>query len=317
VFQSGGQSLSGTVFLPAGPGPHPAVVGVHGSGGVDRKAFGEMPAQLALEGTAFFAFDKRGTGASTGNWRNATFEILANDVAAAIAALGARSDIDKRRIGLWGASQAGFIQPMIAARSSDVAFIVVIGPSGVPPAQQEIYDDQIALRRAGFPETDVKRMTDLQHAINDYYRTGAQAQKLRQAVAAARSERWFAATDLGTGLAALEQLPSPDLLAETWWRMVMDYDPTEHWRLVRAPALVLFGECDDSSPATESARRIGDALTEAGNKDYTIKLFPTANHGLWKIRECFVTDYPQVPGYDPQYLPVMFNWLRAHGFVGR
>ena len=231
--------------------------------------------------------------------------------------MAARSDIDKRRIGTWGASQAGFIQPMIAAKHPEIAAIVVIGPSGVTAALQETYDDQIALRRAGFAEADVKRATDLQNAINDYYRTGEHREKVDQAITAARSERWFAATDLGRGLAAAEQLPPRDILAETWWRKIMDYDPTEHWRVVRTPTLVLLGECDDSGPPAESVRRIDNALAQAGNKDYTIKVLPMANHGLWSVRECFVTDYPQVSGYDAQYLPVMFNWLRAHGFSGR
>jgi hypothetical protein len=41
-----------------------------------------------------------------------------------------------------------------------------------------------------------------------------------------------------------------------------------------------------------------------------------ANHELWKVRKYFVTDYPQVSGYDVQYLPIMLNWLRAHRFGG-
>lgn len=316
VFQNGGVSLSGTLFLPNGPGPHPAVVGVHGSGGADRTGFGGIPAQLAIEGTAFFAYDKRGTGKSTGYWPNATFETLAGDVRAALTVLAARSDIDRRRIGMWGASQAGFIAPMIAAGSPDVAFIVLVGPSGLTAALQETYDDEISLRRAGFSEAIIKRASELQGAINNYYRTGEQREKVERAINAARAEPWFAATDLGTGLAALEQLPSRETLGETWWRKIMDYDPTEHWRLVRVPTLVLLGECDDSAPAGEGARRIGDALEKAGNRDYTIKLLPLANHGLWITSECFVTDYPQVSGYEAQYLPVMFTWLRKRGFSG-
>jgi hypothetical protein len=85
---------------------------------------------------------------------------------------------------------------------------------------------------------------------------------------------------------------------------------------VRAPTLVLFGECDDLSPARESASRIGGALEKAGNRDYTIKLLPMVNHGLWIVRECFVTDIPQVPGYEAQYLSIMFTWLRQRGFSG-
>lgn len=316
VFQNGGVSLSGTLFLPNGPGPHPAVVGVHGSGGADRSGFGAIPAQLAIEGTAFFAYDKRGTGKSTGSWRSATFETLAGDVRAALTVLAARSDIDRRRIGIWGASQAGFIAPGIAAGSPDVAFIVLVGPSGLSAALQETYDDEISLRRAGFSEAIIKRATELQDAINNYYRTGEQREKVQQAMNAARAEPWFAATDLGTGLAAMEQLPSRETLGEYWWRKIMDYDPTDHWRLVRAPTLVLYGECDDSSPPRESARRIGDALEKAGNRDYTIKILPLANHGLWSVRECFGADIPQVPGYEAQYLSVMFTWLRKRGFSG-
>ena len=209
-----------------------------------------------------------------------------------------------------------YIAPMLAAGSPDVAFIVLVGPSGLTAALQESYDDEISLRRAGFSEAIIKRASELQGAINNYYRTGEQREKVQQAINAARAEPWFAATDLGTGLAALEQLPSRETLGEYWWRKIMDYDPTEHWRLVRAPTLVLLGECDDSAPAGEGARRIGDALEKGGNRDYTIKLLPMANHGLWIVRECFVTDYSQVPGYEAQYLPVMFTWLRHRGFSG-
>src|SRR5262249_33862991 len=137
VFQNGGVSLSGTLFLPSGPGPHPAVVGVHGSGGADRTGFGAIPAQLAIEGTAFFAYDKRGTGKSPGFLPNGTCETLAGDARAALAVLTARSEIDRRRIGMWGVCQAGFIAPIIAAGSPDVAFIMLVGPSGLTAALQE------------------------------------------------------------------------------------------------------------------------------------------------------------------------------------
>jgi uncharacterized protein len=133
---------------------------------------------LAIEGTAFFAYDKRGAGKSTGSWRNATFETLAGDVRAALTVLAARSDIDRRRIGIWGASQAGFIAPGVAAVTPDVAFIVLVGPSGLTAALQETYDDEISLRLAGFSEAIIKRASALQDAINNYYRTGEHREKV-------------------------------------------------------------------------------------------------------------------------------------------
>ena len=66
----------------------------------------------------------------------------------------------------------------------------------------------------------------------------------------------------------------------------------------------------------ESAGRAGDALEKAGNRGHTIKILHMAKHGLWIVRECFITDFAQVSGYEIQHLPVMFAWLRQRGFSG-
>jgi dienelactone hydrolase len=142
-FEREGATLAGTLLVPPGPGPHPAVVNVHGSGRVTRDDFWTRAvARLFLaQGYAVLAYDKRGTGASggeyvgrgardTNNVSAANLERLAADARAAAGSLASRHDIDPKRIGLFGISQAGWIVPLAASRSDAIRFFVLFsGPA--------------------------------------------------------------------------------------------------------------------------------------------------------------------------------------------
>lgn len=131
-FQSAGVTLRGTLYLPPGDGHHPALVWVHGSGRSERRQAMHFPLFLASEGYAVLAYDKRGVGASGGSYAmpgGSTFGIpflerRAQDVLAAVRALRERPEIDPRRVGLFGISQAGWVAAK-AARSPEVAFTVI------------------------------------------------------------------------------------------------------------------------------------------------------------------------------------------------
>ena len=67
TFTCSGARLSGTLFLPLTPGPHPAVVWLHGSGEQARLSYGPLVASFVRDGIAFFSYDKRGVGSSEGS----------------------------------------------------------------------------------------------------------------------------------------------------------------------------------------------------------------------------------------------------------
>jgi uncharacterized protein len=152
TIHAGNVALAARLYLPAGPGPFRALVFTHGSGpsGRDSLRYQEEAADFAAAGIASLVYDKRGYGKSTGDWRVATFEDLASDAIAAVEYLKSHRDINPHVIGLHGASQSGWLLPIAAMRSKDIAFLVMISPPGVTPYEQILYDVRTDLEDAGF-----------------------------------------------------------------------------------------------------------------------------------------------------------------------
>jgi len=103
---------SGTLLIPQQTKPSPAIIFVQGAGPDARSASQFLAQDFATHGVAALIYDKRGAGASTGDWKHASFEDLAGDVQAAIGFLKRRPDINPHQIGLMGSSQGGWIAPI-------------------------------------------------------------------------------------------------------------------------------------------------------------------------------------------------------------
>jgi dienelactone hydrolase len=134
-----GVKLAGTLTLPKGDGPFPAVIFISGSGPQDRdesllghKPFLVIADHPTRKGIAVLRFDDRGTAKSTGDHAKATSADFAEDVLGGIAFLKSRGEIDAKKIGLIGHSEGGLIAPLVAVKSNDVAFIVLLAGTGLP-----------------------------------------------------------------------------------------------------------------------------------------------------------------------------------------
>jgi dienelactone hydrolase len=143
-FRSGAVTLAGTLTLPAGPGPNPAIALLHGSGPTPRGLVQDYAWFFASRGLAVLAYDKRGAGQSGGSFpgdsvREQDVATYAGDAIAAVEFLAAQPKVDRARVGLWGVSQAGWIIPVAATRSPLVSFAVVsVGPT-VTVGEQVLY----------------------------------------------------------------------------------------------------------------------------------------------------------------------------------
>ncbi|MBC7789206.1 MAG: alpha/beta hydrolase [Anaerolineae bacterium] len=300
-FQNGKVELAGTLLLPRSAGPHPAMVIVHGSGAQTRNGSPSSPnysriiaENFVRHGIAVLIYDKRGVGASTGDWNRASFDDLGNDALAGIGLLKSRSDINPQQIGFWGLSQAGWVMSSATSRSSDIAYVMLLGGGGVTPAEQELYRRVKNLREAGFSGAEIEEAVTHQKFKFDLVRRN-KPESLATANEQAKNEKWFSYV-------------SNPMSGESWlfWRNIINFDPLMFWEKFRRPILIVFGELDESSPVPKSVANLELALQKGGNKDYTIRVFPGANHGLLVKSNGNGGDYPHLAA---GYLETMTEWL--------
>jgi dienelactone hydrolase len=282
TFSSGEARLAGTLTLPQGAGPHPAVVFVHGSGAQPRGFTVVEADRFARHGIASLSFDKRGTGASTGDWRRADFGVLADDVLAGVRLLRGDRRIRADKVGLFGVSQAGWVIPLAASRSGDVAFIVPVSGGGVMPAEQELWRQRQNLEFLGVAE----RFIEVERK------------------AAAMAYDWQRRHQLGS-------LPLPNPFVDD--NLNMFHDAGAVLRAVRQPVLAIFGGKDTLTPPYESAGLWAEALRQGGNGDYSVRLFPTGTHGLQEAGRTgspleVVAEQRWVAGY----FDTVVKWIRHH-----
>ncbi|HEV2668898.1 MAG TPA: alpha/beta hydrolase, partial [Blastocatellia bacterium] len=189
MFKNGEITLAGTLVLPNTKAPHPVFVRTHGSGRALRNiAQGEW---LAYYGVAVLTYDKRGSGKSTGDVQQANISDLAGDALVGTQFLKARKDIDPQRIGLMGGSEGGWVVPLAASRSKDIAFIFVGSPSALSLAETIVYEVGTVGRERGFSEEEIKQMKALRGLYNDALLTNTGWDLVRQAISESKEKRWF------------------------------------------------------------------------------------------------------------------------------
>jgi dipeptidyl aminopeptidase/acylaminoacyl peptidase len=138
-IESDGATLAGDIHMPdqIPRGGVPGVAVVHGSGTMPRAMQRYLVGPLNAMGVAVLVYDKRGVGESTGTYRNIgtansieDLGQLARDASSAAKVLASHRGVNPKRIGLVGASQAGWIMPIAAAHDPGLSFLVVIsGPA--------------------------------------------------------------------------------------------------------------------------------------------------------------------------------------------
>jgi hypothetical protein len=295
-FQNGDVKLAGSLLIPTdGKQRHPAILFMHGSGAEGRFASRFFADFFARQGIATLIYDKRGVGASTGNWRNSTFSDLAQDAIAGVEFLKNRTDIDPRRIGIYGHSQGATIAPLVASQSPAVSFVIASAASGLPAAEVERYSLRNSLGSGDSLNADelreARRYVDL---VVESGRLGRRTPALDSAIGRDSTAKWF--------------FPAPPNDSYYWRfsKQIADYDAATYWRKVHVPVLFLYGEKDQRVPVAESVRKIKAALKAANNRRYTIKIFPNANHTLRVPSSGSRFAWPSNP---PRYLETLRQWV--------
>lgn len=253
-----GTIVSGDLFLPSGTGRHPAIVLVSGSGrtpalerGFERRASRE----LSQRGFAVLSYDRRGTGASGGEFRAWTFDTLAADLSAGIEALAAHPRIDRDRIALIALSQGWWISLIAESGRPQSRLLIGIGAPTTTPDIQGRYAIETAL--ADFDPAQVDHALRLYAQQSDVMRGDVAEADYRAALQPAMEAPWFEPVrDL------LVVIPAESAFA-TWYRPIMDVDPLPLMRHSQSP-MVLFSGGSDSIVSLEQTRSDVTALQADG-----------------------------------------------------
>jgi pimeloyl-ACP methyl ester carboxylesterase len=293
-----GVQLAGTLTMPAERGPFPAVVLVPGSGREDRddsfaghKPFLVLADYLARHGIASLRYDDRGVGKSTGIFAGATSADLANDAEAAVRFLATQANVAHGKVGIVGHSEGGMIGAMIAARSSNVAFLVMLAAPGLPGDSVVMLQKHALFEHNGLDPVQMRQamrftrqVYDLAKSDLDSATATVKIQALTHDYIASLSgdEQANAASD---GLEA-----SAAAVTGAWFRYLLRYDPRPALARVRVPVLALGGSRDDQVTSAENLSAIEAALEAGGNRDHRIVTVPNVGHTLQTIPSTGSTD---------------------------
>jgi pimeloyl-ACP methyl ester carboxylesterase len=303
TFKNGDVTLAGTLLLPVAKGKHPAVVYTHGGGPQSREVYWGLGYLYAARGFVVLSYDKRGVGKSTGNWREASFEDLADDAVAAARFLQARTDVAGNRIGFWGQSQGGWIAPLAASRFPDAAFAIALSGGGLSPAETELFDTEYELSKAGYAADEVKDALVWQRLKNEIIISKDKWDEYAKARAIVKDKKWF--RHQGIDVFGPEK---PDHPFWAYMHSFYFYDPAPTLRASKAPLLAIYGELDTPEGVKASVSAIKKILDQAGRRDYTIKVYPNGSHNLMEVPPDNPNESVRLKRFPPGLFEMMVDW---------
>ena len=295
--------LKGTLSVPLTPGPHPAIVLAHGSGDATRNV-GMWNTFFVRQGIAVLSLDKRGAGASTGDWHTASMDDIASDWLAGVAMLKARADIDPKRIGVHGSSQGGWTGSLMAARSPDIAYLIVRAGSANSVIDTMVHEIGSSVREAGFSDTDAKEAEAASRRLFEL--AGASWAEFEAVSRPLKAKPWAEA--------AWVVHMSEKGWGRPWSKLNASFDPTATLATVKVPVLWFLGDLDHNVPSAATAVRLEQARAASGNKDFSVVRLPDAGHSFLETKTGKGSEFPLLTHAAAAYWNEMEAWLRDRRF---
>lgn len=324
-FKHGDVNLAGTLSLPEKKGNYPAVLLITGSGPQDRnedifgfQIFKIIADHLTRKGIAVLRVDDRGVGQSKGgDLVNATTLDYVADAEAGVQFLLNHNEINKNKIGLLGHSEGGIIAPLVAQQNKNIAFMILM--AGSSEIGEKILSDQneMIARANKTSEKEIQESKVFQQKYFKALKTNTGWDEIKKEIkkqittdlnklpkqAREKIKDISKYTDTSTE-ETLKRINSP------WFKFFVDYDPAPVLRKTTLPTLALFGGKDLQVPAKSNSELMNSALTEAGNNNYLIRVFPDANHLFQFAKTGSPNEYSTLDkSFIPEFLNTISDWV--------
>ncbi|OON71141.1 hypothetical protein B0919_00540 [Hymenobacter sp. CRA2] len=306
-----GIKLGGTVTVPAGKGPFPAVVLLTGSGAQDRDEtiFGHRPFRLLADyltrrGFVVLRYDDRGVGHSGGTAATFTITDGVTDAQAAMAYLRSRSDVKGSQIGLLGHSEGAMIGLTAAASATSPAFLISLAGPAVRGLESILRQAEDLGRAAGIPAEQLAANKAVnQQVYMTVLSTPDNAQAQTHVVALLQQ----------AGLSAAQAQQQAALMVGPGYRQLLSFDPQPLLTKVKCPVLALNGSKDLQVAASVNIPAWEKGVRAGGNQDVTAQELPGLNHLFQTANTGLSQEYGQIEEtFAPSALAVIGDWLARH-----
>ena len=313
--------LSGTLTLPKGEGPFPAVILVSGSGPQDRneeilghKPFWIIADFLTNQGFAVLRYDDRGTGQSKGVFASATSVELASDAESALDFMRSNPKIQKDKISIAGHSEGAMIAVMLAAKIKDIHSVVLLAGPAISGSELLLKQQYLINKASGVSE---KMNKSMQRFNREIYKIVVEEKtlqtarpiiekKIRQSLKNTKDK------DLN-GYSSKEALiqESVNQLCNPWMFYFIKYDPKNDLEKVTCHVLALNGSKDLQVPPKENLGAMEMYIPKAEKKT-VFKELPNLNHLFQECSTGNITEYGTIEQtIQPDVLKLMGDWLTS------
>ena len=305
-----GNTLAGTLTIPEGEGPFPAVVLVSGSGQQNRdeelmnhRPFWVIADYLSRRGIAVLRYDDRGMGGSTGEVMNATSLDFSYDAEAAFDYLSNRKEINASQVGILGHSEGGVINFMVAEHRPEVSFLISLAGPAVKGLEVLKEQQKAILRAQGMTEEMIQFSANTNAQMFD--------------IIEASSDRAVADSllrQLVKGWGYNEELTEQTVgqMASPWMYYFLKYDPTEAIVKTNCPALLLNGSKDLQVIASQNLSGYEKIIAEYGKTNLTLREFPGLNHLFQHCETGAPNEYASIDEtISPEVLEMMVEFVKG------
>ena len=323
-FSNGEIVLAGDLTFPDSAAPHPAVVLISGSGGQDRdtsfygfKVFEVLANLIAAQGIAVLRFDDRGIGGSTGEWPQATLHDRASDVAAAVAWLEAREDLDRNSIGLVGHSEGGLVAGIVANQVDGIAYLGLLASPAVRGDELLRAQQRMIMEVGGAGPKLVEQAQAYQQLALRAVATREGWDAVESSARALVLEQLEALPEAAQGSIAntekyVDGMVARQLMAlqSPWFRSFVEYDPRPHILALDVPVLALFGTHDTQVPADQNSTAMSEAFADSSIPSHALATIWPANHLFQEAVTGNIDEYAVLnPEFVPDFLEFLLDWL--------
>jgi hypothetical protein len=314
-------TLAGTLSLPKKEGTFPVVLLISGSGPQNRdeellghKPFLVLSDYLTRNGIAVLRYDDRGTALSEGNFKSATSLDFASDVEAGIQYLKTRKEIKNNKIGLIGHSEGGMIAPIIASKSKDVDFIVLLAGTGVTGEEILLLQQELIGRVSGISEKDLLRSKNTNKGAFEIVKKATSQEEMIKELTFYFEKiiKETPETEKPKEVKEEEYVKMMvDELSNPWMQFFIKYNPAVSLNKVKCPVLAINGEKDLQVPAKINLEAIKKALDKGKNKKSTVMELPNLNHLFQECKSGSPEEYATIEEtFSPKALEVVKNWIQ-------